>query len=102
MIAAAAAVETARAEALGARPDFELMARYGARTIASDFFSTSVGLRIPLWAGRKQSRLADAARLEADAERAALADERARLTADYDATLAEAAAGLERLRLLLG
>lgn len=99
--AASAADETARAEAFGARPDFEVMARYGARTIASDFFATSVGLRLPLWAGRNQRRLADAARQEADAERAALVDERARLTAEFEATLAEAAGGLERLRLLL-
>ena len=96
-----AAEETARAEAFGARPDFEIMARYGARTIAADFFSTSVGLRVPLWAGRKQRQLADAARQDANAERAALTEQRAQLTAEFEATLAEAAAGLERLRVLL-
>lgn len=99
--AALAAEETARAEGFGARPDFEVMARYGARTIASDFFSTSIGLRVPLWAGRKQRGLADAARQEANAERDALAEERAKLTAEFEATLAEATAGLERLRVLL-
>lgn len=99
--AAIAADETARAEAFGARPEFEVMTRYGARTIASDFFSTSIGLRVPLWAGRKQRGLADAARQEANAEREALAEERATLTAEFEATLAEATAGLERLRVLL-
>lgn len=99
--AVSAAEETARAEGLGARPDFAVMARYGARTIASDFFSASVGLRVPLWAGRKQKPLAEAARQEAGAERAALAEDRAMLESEYRATLAEAEAGLERLRLLL-
>jgi outer membrane protein TolC len=93
--------ETARAEALGARPDFELMARYGARPIASDFLSVGVGLRLPLWAGRKQKLLARAERDEADAERAALADEQRTLTAEFEAAIAEATAGLEQLRLLL-
>ncbi len=97
----AAAEATAKAEALGARPDFAVMARYGARTIASDFFSASVGLRVPLWAGRKQKLLTEAASQEADAERAGLAEDRSMLESEYRATIAEAAAGLERLRLLL-
>ena len=99
--AIASAEETARAEALGARPDFELMARYGARPIASDFLSLGVGLRLPLWAGRKQRLLAQAERDEADAERAALAEEQRTLTAEFEAALAEATAGLTQLRLLL-
>ena len=99
--AIASAEETARAEALGVRPDFELMARYGARPIASDFLSLGVGLRLPLWAGRKQRLLAQAERDEADAERAALAEEQRTLTAEFEAALAEATAGLTQLRLLL-
>ncbi|MGH7560752.1 MAG: TolC family protein, partial [Gemmatimonadales bacterium] len=99
--AIASAEATAQAEALGARPDFQVMARYGARPIASDFFSAAIGLRVPLWAARKQKQLAEAARQDADAERAALVEERAMLAAEFAATLAEAAAGLERLRLLL-
>lgn len=99
--AIASAEATAQAEALGAHPDFQVMARYGARPIATDFFSVGVGLRVPLWAGRKQKQLAEAARQDADAERAALVEERAMLAAEFAATLAEAAAGLERLRLLL-
>jgi len=96
-----AADETAIAEGLDARPDVAIMARYGARTIASDFFSTSIGLRIPLWARHKQKQLAEAARHEADAGRAALAEDRSALVAEYQATLAEAEAGLARLGILL-
>lgn len=99
--AIASAEETARAEGLAARPDFTVMARYGARTIASDFFSASLGLRVPVWAGRKQKQLAEAARQEAGAERAALAEDRATLESEYRTTIAEAEAGLTRLRLLL-
>ncbi|HEV8149057.1 MAG TPA: TolC family protein [Gemmatimonadales bacterium] len=99
--AIASAEATARAETLGARPDFQLMARYGARPIATDFFSAGVGLQLPLWAGRKQRQLAEAARQDIEAERAALMEQRTLLAAEFEATLAEAAAGLERLRLLL-
>jgi outer membrane protein TolC len=77
------------------------MARYGARPIATDFFSAGAGLRLPLWAGRKQRQLAEAARQDIEAERAALMEQRTLLAAEFEATLAEAAAGLERLRLLL-
>jgi len=99
--AVAAAEAIARAEALGARPDFQLMARYGARPIATDFFSAGVGLRLPLWAGRKQKQLAAASRQDAEAERAALAEQSTLLAAELEATIAEATAGQERLRLLL-
>jgi len=77
------------------------MARYGSRTIASDFFSASVGVRLPLWAGRKPQRLAEAARQDAEAERAGLLEDRARLESEFRGALADAEAGLERLRLLL-
>jgi outer membrane protein TolC len=96
-----AAVATARAERLMARPDVAVMARYGARTIASDFFSVGLGLRLPIWAGHKQHRLAAAAEAEAEAGRAELANETARIAAEYGAVLARARAGEVRLRTLL-
>jgi outer membrane protein TolC len=90
-----------RVEALGARPDFTVTVRYGARPIASDFFSAFVGLRLPLWAGQKQRRLADAARAEAQGAQAALEEERAALAAELRTARARAASGEERLRLLV-
>lgn len=74
-----AAQHAVRIEELGARPDFTVMARYGGRPLGADFFSAFVGIRVPLYAGRKQRRLAEAGRADADASRAALADERAGL-----------------------
>ncbi|MBA3498491.1 MAG: TolC family protein, partial [Gemmatimonadales bacterium] len=104
LVARRAAVEaaerTVRVEQLGARPDFSITTRYGARPLDSDFFSAFVGIRVPLWAGRKQHRLADAARADADAARAALAEERAALDADLSSTLAGITSGETRLRLL--
>jgi outer membrane protein TolC len=96
-----AAVATAETERLTARPDVAIMVRYGARPIASDFFSVGLGFRLPIWAGRKQNRLAAAARAEVEAGRAGLADEAARITAEYGAMLARARAGGVRLRTLL-
>src|SRR5256886_17173532 len=63
------ATRTIQVERLGARPDFTLSARYGYRPVAfgvkfPDFFSAFVGLRLPIWAWRKQNRLADAARAD--------------------------------------
>ena len=95
-----AAERTVRVEALGGRPDFTISTRYGARPLDSDFFSAFVGIRLPLWAGRKQHRLADAARADADAARAALAEERAGLDADLSIALAGITSGETRLRLL--
>ncbi len=97
----AAADETARAVALSARPDFEVMTRYGARPLGSDFFSAFVGIRIPLWAGRKQKLLAQAARIEAEGAERGLDEERAVLTAELERTIADARAGADRLRLLV-
>ena len=91
---------TARVEALGARPDFTLMTRYGARPLGSDFFSAFVGVRVPIWAGRKQHRLAEAARNDAIAARAALTDETQALSAELARVRADAEAGRVRLRLL--
>ena len=97
-----AAEQTARVERLGARPDFTVMTRYGARPLGSDFFSAFVGVRIPLYAGRKQLRLADAARADADAARAALAGEQADLAEEIRAVQAQIGAEATRLRLLAG
>jgi outer membrane protein, heavy metal efflux system len=96
-----AAEQAARVERLGARPDFTLMTRYGARPLGSDFFSAFVGVRLPLFAGRKQHRLAEAADAEADAARAAVAEETAALRAELESTLARVAAGERRVRLLV-
>ncbi|MGH7526195.1 MAG: TolC family protein [Gemmatimonadales bacterium] len=101
LAAVEAAEHTVRVERLGGRPDFTLMTRYGARPLGSDFFSAFVGLRLPLFAGRKQHRLADAAEAEADAARAAVAEETAALTAELRTTMARVAAGERRLRLLV-
>jgi outer membrane protein, heavy metal efflux system len=96
-----AAEQSARVEALGARPDFTFMTRYGARPLGADFFSAFVGIRIPLYAGRKQLRQAEAARAEADAARASLAEEQASLSAELRSTLAQVRSGEDRLRLLV-
>lgn len=95
-----AAERQARVEQLSARPDFTIMTRYGARPLGSDFFSAFVGVRLPLWAGRKQHRLAEAARIEADAARAEADDERAALAAELEEAQADVAAGARRLELL--
>lgn len=96
-----AADATARVEALGARPDFTFGTRYGARPLGSDFFSAFVGIRLPIWAGRKQHRLAEAARGDAEAARAALTDETQALTAELERIQADAEAGRTRLALLV-
>ena len=95
-----AAERAVRVEQLGARPDFNITTRYGARPLGADFFSAFVGIRVPLWAGRKQSRLADAARADADAARAELAEETVALEAELQALQAGVASGETRLRLL--
>jgi outer membrane protein TolC len=104
LVARRAAIEAAdqavRVERLGARPDFTFMSRYGARPLGSDFFSAFVGVRLPLFAGRKQFRLADAAHAEADAARAALEEERATLASEIRSTIAQVRSGEARLRLL--
>lgn len=101
LAAVEAAEQTARVERLGGRPDFTLMTRYGARPLGSDFFSAFVGVRIPVFAGRKQHRLAEAAEAEADAAQAAVAEETNALAAELQTTGARVAAGERRLRLLV-
>jgi outer membrane protein TolC len=95
-----AADATARAEALASRPDFAITARYGARPIASDFFSAFLGLRIPLWAGRKQHRLAEAAREDASAAAAALDAVARTLDAELRTISAGIVAGRRRIDVL--
>ncbi len=106
-----AAVEQARGmiavERLSARPDLTFTLRYGHRpTLNSgfnppDFFSAFLGLRIPLWAGRKQHRLADAARADSAAAAAALRDAELSLARDVAELAARAGAARERLQLLV-
>jgi outer membrane protein, heavy metal efflux system len=96
-----AAERRVRVERLGARPDFTIMTRYGARPLGDDFFSAFVGIRLPLWAGRKQGRLAEAARADADAARAELAEETVTLESELQATRAAVVSQETRLRLLL-
>src|SRR5882724_6988646 len=74
-----AATRAIQVERLGARPDFTLTARYGYRPVAfgfnfPDFFSAFVGVRLPIWAWRKQNRLADAARADSTGAAAGLRD----------------------------
>ena len=96
-----AAEAVARAAMLQSRPDFVLSSRYGARPLGSDFFSAFAGIRVPLWAGRKQRLQAEAARADAEAARRALDEERAVLGLELERTLAAARAGAARLRLLV-
>ncbi len=95
-----AAEHTVRVERLGAHPDFTIMTRYGARPLGADFFSAFVGIRVPLYAGRKQLQLADAARAEAVAARARLAEEQAALAEEIRTLRARIRSGATRLRLL--
>jgi len=103
LVAQRAAVEqatrTIQVERLGARPDFTFSARYGYRPVAlgfnfPDFFSAFVGVRLPIWAWRKQNRLADAARADSTGAAASLQDAELQLSRE----VAEAAAQLEALR----
>lgn len=96
-----AADYTTRIAALQGRPDFVFTPRYGARPLGADFFSAFLGVRVPIWAGRKQRLLTEAAGLEAEAARSRLDEERAALAADLDRTGAEARANATRLRLLM-
>ena len=94
-----------QAERLDGRPDFTLAVRYGYRaTVAGmdlpDFFSAFVGMRLPIWGGRKQHRLADAARFDSTAAAVGLEDEALMLGRDVTETAARLGASRERLILL--
>lgn len=101
-----AATRTIQVERLGARPDFTLMLRYGYRprvfnTNLPDFFSAFIGLRLPIWAGRKQNRLADAARADSTGAAAGLRDAELQLSRDVSETAARVQAAQQRLALLV-
>src|SRR2546427_256827 len=100
------ATQSIRVERLGARPDFTLSARYGYRPVVSgsnlpDFFSAFVGLRLPIWAWRKQNRLADAARADSAAAAAELRGTELQLSRDVTETAARVQTGEQRLVLLV-
>jgi outer membrane protein TolC len=100
------ATRSIQVERLGARPDFTLMLRYGYRprvfnTNLPDFFSAFVGIRLPLWAGRKQNRLADAARADSSAAAAGLRETELQLSRDVIETTARVQAAQQRLVLLM-
>jgi outer membrane protein TolC len=92
-----AAERTIKVEQLGSRPDFNITTRYGARPLGADFFSAFLGIRVPLWGGRK---LAGAARADADAARADLAQETVELATELEVAYAAIQSGETRLRLL--
>lgn len=96
-----AAEHRVRVEQLGGRPDFSITTRYGARPLGADFFSAFVGFRVPVWAGRKQGRLADAARADAETAREELLEETVAFEAELQTVRAGVASGAARLRLLI-
>jgi len=101
------ATRTIQVERLGARPDFTLTARYGYRPPLAgtfkfpDFFSAFVGLRLPIWAWRKQNRLADAARADSIGAAAGLRDAELQLSREVTEAAARVQAVQQRLVLLL-
>src|SRR6266700_8275076 len=101
-----AATRTIQVERLGARPDFTLTLRYGYRPRAfnfnfPDFFSAFVGLRLPVWAWRKQNRLADAARADSTGAAAGLQDAELQLSREVTEAAARVQASQQRLALLV-
>ena len=91
---------------LGARPDFTLTLRYGYRprvfnSNLPDFFSAFFGVRLPIWAGRNQNRLADAARADSTAAAAGLRDTDLQLRREITETSARVTAARMRLELLV-
>ena len=104
--ALAQSVTAVRLEQLGARPDVMVMARYGYRSRAGgmslpDFFSASVGLRLPLWASRKQRPLIEAARADSFAAASSVADAERELLLTVQQAAIRAESGRRRLELLL-
>ena len=101
------ATRTIQVERLGARPDFTLTARYGYRPPFlgqfpfPGFFSAFVGLRLPIWAWRKQSRLADAARADSTGAAAELRDAQLQLSREVTEAAARVQASQQRLALLV-
>ncbi len=100
------ASELLRIERFGSRPDFTLIVRYGYRPVVAgynlpDFFSAAVGIRLPIWASRKQNRLADAARADSSAAAADLTNAARDLTREVAETVARVQAAQQRLILLV-
>jgi len=101
-----AATRTIQVERLGARPDFTLTLRYGYRPRAfdfnfPDFFSAFLRLRVPIWAWRKQNRLADAARADSTGAAAGLRDAELQLGREVTEAAARVQASHQRLALLV-
>ncbi len=101
-----AATRTIQVERLAARPDFTLTLRYGYRPRAfnvnfPDFFSAFVGVRLPVWAWRKQNRLADAARADSTGAAAGLQNAELQLSREVTETAARVEASRQRLALLV-
>src|SRR5712692_850851 len=102
----AQATQLIRVERLGARPDFTLTARYGYRPPFvglyrwPGFFSAFLGLRLPVWAWRKQNRLADAARADSVAAAADLHNTALALSREVTEAVARVQASQQRLTLL--
>src|SRR2546428_8932569 len=101
-----AATRTIQVERLGARPDFTLTLRYGYRPRAfnfnfPDFFSAFVGVRLPIWAWRKQNRLADAARADSTGAAAGLRDAELQLSREVAEAAARVQASQQRLAILV-
>src|SRR5881628_1671464 len=101
-----AATRTIQVERLGARPDFTLTLRYGYRPRAfgfnfPDFFSAFAGLRLPVWAWRKQNRLADAARADSTGAAAGVRDAELQLSREVTEAAARVQASRQRLALLV-
>lgn len=97
---------TIRLERLGTRPDFTLGMRYGYRgtvagTALPDFFSAFVGVRLPVWAARKQHQLVSAARADSAGAAAALRVAELDVARRVAETAARAEAGRRRLGLLV-
>jgi outer membrane protein, heavy metal efflux system len=100
------ATQTIRVERFDGRPDFTFTVRYGYRPPAfaykfSDFFSAFVGVRLPIWAGRKQHRLADAARADSTGAAAGLRDAELQLSREVTEAAARVQASQQRLALLV-
>src|SRR5438094_5275150 len=101
------ATRTIQVERLGARPDFTLTARYGYRPPFAgrfkfpDFFSAFLGLRVPIWAWRKQNRLADAARADSTGAAAGLRAAELQLSREVTEAAARVEALQQRLALLV-
>ncbi len=102
-----AATRSIQVERLGARPDVTLTVRYGYRPPFVGlyrwpaFFSAFVGLRLPVWAWRKQNRLAEAARADSSGAAASLRDAELQLSREVTETAARVQASQQRLALLV-